>query len=296
MPQVLLPSKSMTISRPQATLITVCYSDIFDYPLTSEELTYWLVFYKGKPSPDLLEKNSYYFLPTRKRIVSIRKKREVWSKKKWQIAKKIVWIYKLVPTILLVGVTGGLTMNNVKSEDDIDLFFIVHPKTLWISRLLATLLTESIGMRRRPGDKRFSDKVCLNMFMTSDRLRLVQKERDLFAAHEVLQMVPLWEKNNVYQKFLRANKWVEKFLPNAWDKNIKNENLKLKNENSILQIFEYPAKLGQLWYMRRHRTSEVVTDTVIRFHPRDARVWVKEKLERRLQRQNLPLDKIFFNR
>ncbi len=286
----------MTISRPQATLITVCYSDIFDYPLTSEELTYWLVFYKGKPSPDLLEKNSYYFLPTRKRIVSIRKKREVWSKKKWQIAKKIAWIYKLVPTILLVGVTGGLTMNNVKSEDDIDLFFIVHPKTLWISRLLATLLTESIGMRRRPGDKRFSDKVCLNMFMTSDRLRLVPKERDLFAAHEVLQMVPLWEKNNVYQKFLRANKWVEKFLPNAWDKNIKNENLKLKNENSILQIFEYPAKLGQLWYMRRHRTSEVVTDTVIRFHPRDARVWVKEKLERRLQRQNLPLDKIFFNR
>ena len=65
-----------------------------------------------------------------------------------------------------------------------------------------------------------------------------------------------------------------------------------------LEIFakrmERIAKLLQLWYMRKRRTTEVVSDKVLRFHPRDARVWVKQELQHRLDRFNIPLDKIFY--
>lgn len=279
----------MTISRAEATFVTVCYGDIFDYPLTDAELVDWLVFYKGKPDTKFAKLYSPH-------IIAIRKSRERVSIEKWQTIKKIAWLYKFIPTVELVGVTGGLAMNNAAKEDDIDLFFIVSPKTLWVSRFLATMLTEIIGVRRRPGDTKYANKVCLNMFMTSDHLQLPKNERDIFSAHEVMQMKPLWERRKAYQKFLNANSWVEKFLPNAWDRKVKSEKLKVKSKKSMLRIFEWPSKMLQLWYMKRHKTNEITTDTVIRFHPHDARAWVKESLARRLEGQNLPLDKIFFNR
>ena len=62
----------------------------------------------------------------------------------------------------------------------------------------------------------------------------------------------------------------------------------------LMRLFEWPAKQIQLWYMARHRTHEVITDTTLRFHPRDARVWVKRKLSARLAKFNIPLDKVFY--
>lgn len=59
-------------------------------------------------------------------------------------------------------------------------------------------------------------------------------------------------------------------------------------------ILEPLAKFIQLWYMEKHRTYEVITDTTLRFHPKDARVWVKRKLASRLAKFNIPLDKVFY--
>ena len=60
-------------------------------------------------------------------------------------------------------------------------------------------------------------------------------------------------------------------------------------------IFEPFARMIQLWYMSG-RTNEVVSDTLLRFHPKDARGWVKVALAKRLARYNLPLDNIFYAR
>lgn len=64
----------------------------------------------------------------------------------------------------------------------------------------------------------------------------------------------------------------------------------------IDMIIEFFAKHAQLWYMKRHRTSEVITDTVLRFHPKDARIWIKRRFAARLKGYNTPLDKIFYAR
>ncbi|MFZ5845459.1 MAG: hypothetical protein ACOY0S_03260 [Patescibacteria group bacterium] len=296
----------MKIPLREAVSVTLTYADIFGYPLTGAEIAYWLVGRSLTSAETKIGgKRQFYFLPGRGRLVALRRERESWSATKWQIARKIGGWLRLVPTLKLVGVTGGLAVNNAKKDDDIDLFLVTAQGTLWISRLVATILVEILGKRRRPGEQSFKDKICLNMFMAEDHLALTASERDLFAAHEILQMRPLWERDRAYQKFLKANAWVAKFLPNAWKEKVKSEKLKVKSElkgflfsiwHLAFSILEPVARAFQVWYMRKRRTSEVISRGVIRFHPRDARVWVRQALRRRLRRSHVPLDKIFYDR
>jgi len=290
------------ISKTSSLIATVAYADIFGYPLTRRELIFWLLFHpvsRIRLPVDIQGVHSFVTLRGHQRLVRERLAKQKEQEKKWRIARRAsAWLSR-VPTIKLIGVTGGLAMNNAKKEDDVDLFFIVSDGTLWVSRLLSTVLTDALGLRRRPGDRKFADKVCLNMFMTEDALSIPAKERDLFAAHEVLQMKPLWDREDTYMKFLIKNKWVMKLLPNAWLA----KNRASSNEHRAsgwkfgawcLGFLERPARVLQLLYMKRHRTTEVVTDQVLRFHPRDARVWVKAALQKRLASFNIPLDNVFY--
>lgn len=171
---------------------------------------------KPIPTTKVEKVAGYYFLKGRKSLVAIRKKREAFQKEKWEIARRAAMYLSRIPTIELVGVTGGLAMNNAKKEDDIDLFLIVSDGTLWISRLLATIYMDILGLRRHPHDVRVKNKVCLNMFMTERGVGVFPSEQDVFSAHEVLQMQPVFERRNTYTKFLKANTWVKGYLPNAW--------------------------------------------------------------------------------
>ncbi len=304
----------MKLLHRDAVIATLAYADIFNFPLTGAEVTYWLRG-SGKITRQDLGKTAvvttlksssreYYSLPGRRGLVFQRRERLLWSRSKWQIAAAVGKWLKLVPTLKLVGVTGGVAMNNAKKEDDVDLFFVTSAGTLWISRFLATLLIEILGKRRRPEEREFQDKVCLNMFMSEDCLTLPIAERDLFAAHEVLQLVPLWEREGTYRHFLQANRWVKQFLPNAWKIKSQITKLNYPAESNflnlmiigLLRLLELPVKQLQLWYMRRHRTREVISGGVLRFHPRDARAWIKQKLAIRLVPYNIPLDKVFYAR
>jgi len=223
----------------------------------------------------------------------MRKERDIIAQKKWEMVRRFVRMFYWLPTLRFIGVTGGLAMNNAKEFDDIDLFFITASNSLWITRLLVTVTAEVFGIRRRPNDRSVKDKVCLNMFMAEDALSLPAFERDLFAAHEVLQMKPLWDRDGAYNNFLSANSWVKDFLPNAW-KAVRHE--KIIHRFNWLQLLEPFARVLQMWYMRHHRTTEVIRPGVLRFHPKDARVWVKKKYAIRLKRYNIPLDNIFYHR
>ncbi|MEK9143157.1 MAG: hypothetical protein AAB481_00820 [Patescibacteria group bacterium] len=296
----------MNLTLHDAIIAALCYANIFDYPLTEEEVRTWLPYVRNYPRQSL-KKIYSSFHPTR-RLFEIRKKREAWSIDKWTRAQWIANLLKHIPTIMLIGVTGGLTRSNVRASDDIDFFIITASKTMWMTRALSTILLDILHLRRRPGDTNVRDLVCLNMFMSVNGLAIPQKERDLFTAHEVLLMTPLWERDNTYSMFLRANTWVRKFLPNAWEEKVKSsreagsrsagQKSKVKSQKSYkaFSIFEPIARFIQLRYMRKRQTSEVVSDKVIRFHPRDARVWIKRDLGERLMRFNVPLDKIFYGR
>ena len=203
---------------------TLAYADIFDYPLKKEEIWRFLLsdiryqildVGKGlKELPEVSQKNNFYFLKEREHLVLLRKKRERWSKEKLKIVQKVTNWLKLIPTIKMVAVTGALAMENSNKNDDIDLLIITSKNRLWLTRFLTVILLELVAKRRHPADKEVKDKICLNMFLDEGHLEVPKKEQDLFSSHEVCQLKVLWDKNGIYQKFLKANLWSKKFLPN----------------------------------------------------------------------------------
>ncbi|MFQ6002788.1 MAG: hypothetical protein ACE5KJ_03495 [Candidatus Zixiibacteriota bacterium] len=242
--------------------------------------------------------------------MAIRKKRERWSQKKMEIARRVANWLRFIPTIKMVAVTGALAMNNSQKEDDIDLLIVTTKNRLWLTRLLTVFLAELVARRRRPGDSEVRDKICLNMFLDENHLAVPKKEQDLFSAHEVCQLKLLWEKDETYQRFLRSNQWVERYLPN-WKENTSEANTPIpdrakayaKNDPGLkdtsdgdpkgllrggaMDKLEILAMRLQLVYMARRKTTETTEPGRIRFHPEDARKWILKKYQKRLQKLHL---------
>ena len=207
----------------QAVLRTLSYADIFDYPMTRDEIYRFLI--GRKTSPKQIDEavfplfpqyvgcsNDLFFLRNREQIALLRRSRELYAGPKRAIAQAFARLAIRFPPVLCVGITGALSMNNTHKEDDIDLFVITRRNRLWTARLCLTALAEVLYQRRRPGDVVVGNKLCLNMFLDEEALMMSQK--NLYIAHEVYQMKPLAVKEETYDRFLQANKWASRFLPN----------------------------------------------------------------------------------
>jgi len=287
----------------KAILQTLVYGDIFDYPLTAEELYKFLI--TPKPLSFLVlkrklkeiargdelikTKGEYFFLKGREKIVRLRQKRKFWSQKKIKIAKKVSRWLRLIPWIKMVGISGALAMENADKNDDIDLLIVTAKKRLWLTRALAVFLTELLGCRRQPKDKQVANKICLNMFLAENCLTVPKNEQDLFSAHEVVQLKLLWERKNCYQKFLKANLWVKNYLANSLDiKKLRDEDIKGEKKNNFLisqflNFLELIAYKVQFAYMNSRRTKEIVEPQRVRFHPQDCREWILKKYQDKLR-------------
>lgn len=278
-----------------AILKTIHYADIFDYPLTAEEIQRYLIEHPTNQDVEeiltLMAAESrltgaahLYCLPDREEIIRLRKRRQTFSQPKLRRAKRVAAMLKFIPWVKLTGVTGALAMENSNENDDIDLMIITAPKRLWLTRGIAVTLLRLTGQYRRAGKTK--DMICPNLMISEDVLGF--PDRDLFTAHEIVQMRPIFKRDRTYQKFLQANKWVGEFLPNAIETNSKfkiqsaKSSSKLKTTKSFLNLLENTAYKLQLKYMSGKKTTEVTTISTIRFHPNDARKRVLDEYQKRV--------------
>lgn len=250
---------------------TVAYADIFDYPLTVVEIKRWLI--KGDSFAPA--KKDFYYLPGRSNLVALRRRRKAYSRLKWQRAMHFTDYLKLIPWIKLVAVTGALAMNNSDQGDDIDLMIVTSANRLWLTRLLV-LFFLSPYLRR---GKKINNRLCLNLWL--DETALAISRHDLYIAHEICQAKPIFERDNTYQKFIRANIWVKRYLPNA----LQGPTLKFNSPKGSdpIGFLESLAFRLQFWYMLSKMTSERVGRHFAFFHPRPTGKIVMEEYRKRLQ-------------
>ncbi len=280
----------------KAILSTLSYADIFDYPLTKEEIFLYLIsiqkFSKQDIYPFLSEKNGYferkkefYFLKGRGEIIEKRIRRKKESIKKLNIARKIVRKISFVPTVKFIGISGALAMQNCEKEDDIDLFVITEKNSVWATRLLLVLLLRISGIYRSRGDKNVSNKICLNFLIDSGQIDF-SKKSDIFTAHEIVQIIPVFSRNSGFRDFVKANSWTKKFLPNTSVKYIREE--KDKFYNPLFKFFllksEKTARFIQYGYMKKHITKEKVSQNLLAFHPFDYRQYVLKEYRNKLKK------------
>ncbi len=282
----------MRSSLREAIIKTIAYGDIFQYPLRAEEIIQRLIGIRYQVSgirtelrkiKQIEEKDGYYYLSGRHALVPLRRKRTEWSKKKLQIARRAAAVLSHIPTLKLIGISGGLASYNVDEDDDIDLFFITAADRMWTSRLFVIGLLEVFGFRRRPGDTNVKNKICANMMIDESHLTMPAEEQDLFGAYEVSLMMPLWQRDRIHDRFLEKNRWVRKWLPNFTAQSCSSSN---KQNGSILfsHALERMCSGMQLRYMDKRRTTEIVEDGRARFHPHDARKRVTEDYRKILRR------------
>lgn len=198
----------------RAILMTVLYSDLFDYPLTDDELRRYLtvtdpgeqVFAEaldGLVPRYLVRNGAFLTLPGRESTVAVRGRRERTGERRWPQARRYAAWLRHVPFVRMVAVCGSQAAGNARSDADIDFFLITEPGRLWTVQVCAMLLRRFASL--------FSVAVCPNYLLTMASLEVAP--RDLYHAREVAQAVPLWG-GDAYRDFRAANGWVDELLPN----------------------------------------------------------------------------------
>jgi hypothetical protein len=200
----------------RAIVQAVAYADVFDYPLTAEEVHRFLIgipasrasvrsaLGNGRLIPDVLSRTGRYFsLAGREMTVETRRARASNAAGYWRRAVRYGHMIGNLPFVRMVAVTGALAMDNV-ADGDIDYLVITEPKRLWLCRAIVVGLVRTAALR--------GVELCPNYFLSEQAL--VLDERNLFTAHEVAQMVPL-SGLQIYQRMRTLNRWTDTYLPNA---------------------------------------------------------------------------------
>lgn len=290
-----MKSKTNLIPAYVSVINTLCYGSLFDYPLTFNQIYKFLIISEHFSKKEIKQaisdlkgilieqKFGTFFLKGEEFLAEERKKRHSESKIKLVLAKKIINVLSLLPTIRLIGISGSLSMQNSRSTDDIDLFIIARKGTLWITRFLVNALLLLKGVKRVKKSFVAKNRVCPNMFISSDNLSMQELNRNLFIAHEIVQLRIMLNRNRTYEKFLVENLWVLNFLPNAFsiksalnfEKRVKDKPLAgfkhilSRTAYLILEPVEQLFFKLQFLYMKSAKTSEVTTYKMAKFHPVD---------------------------
>lgn len=262
----------------------IIYHNLFDFPLNFSDLIRWKV---GAGVPEIKnsklisKRNGFYFLEGKVGVLYKRLLHKRISAKKILIANSAAKIISRIPSVKMVAITGSLAMENSNEESDIDLMIITKKNLLWTTRAFVYLLISLLGIKkRRPLDIDQKDKLCLNIWMDESDLSWTKKERNIYTAHEIAQILPLVNKDNTYEKFLNANRWVLKYWPNAVSIKGKKDRV-MSPDSSLLSLFLIPLEKFafklQYQYMKTKMTREVATTTRALFHPQD---WGKVVLGR----------------
>jgi acetolactate synthase small subunit len=282
----------------KAILKTLIYADIFDYPMLSHEIHKWLIGKKATieqtekvlkklvKNKKIVLKQGVYFLRRRHELVKIRQEREKVSQSYYVKAQWIVRLFKIIPWIQLVGISGSLAMRNASKTDDIDLFVISRSNRVWLTRVFTALILELVGERRQreASKKESQSKICLNLLVSEDAL--VQSKQNLYIAHEILQLKVLWERSKTYQKFLEVNEWTTNFLPNwigisAVEKRISPG---LRKNWILFDYLEKIVEFLQRRYMGKLSGNEQVGHQLLYFHPEDQGAAILEKYSKRIKK------------
>lgn len=198
-----------------AILRTVAYADVFDYSLTVGEIQRYLIERRadlpeveasldGLTSGRLVRSGGYYTLPGREQLVPLRRERGWVAVRLWPKALRYGRAIAGLPYVRMVALTGALAVDNVVSGADLDFLVVTAPGRLWLCRAAVILLVRRAALA--------GDTVCPNYFLTESALEYPRC--NLYAAHEIAQMVPL-AGMAVYRRMIRLNPWVADYLPNA---------------------------------------------------------------------------------
>ncbi len=197
----------------EAILETLAYSDVFDYPLRTDEIHRYLPVETSLAdvraalehrTPRIEHGQEYFFLAGRESVVGIRRRREAISRPALKQAIRIGRILGGLPFIRMVALTGSLAVLNSEQSGDLDYMLVTAAGRVWTARGFAVLLGRITA--------RFGFVLCPNLVVSERNLEW--RQHDLYSAREICQMIPITGADT-YATLRGINSWTNEFLPNA---------------------------------------------------------------------------------
>lgn len=197
-------------------LAALAYFDLFNYPLTMEEVflnlpskcdqqefefalrclvTDRVVYHFGK---FYTLKNDYFLIE--RRINGNAKAEEMIA-----VAKKVGDFLIRFPYVRGIAISGSLSKNFADETSDVDLFIITAKNKLWIARTIMHCFKKLTFLVNK------HQYFCMNYYI--DELELQIREKNIYTAIEIATLIPL-HGDTVFEQFYIENAWTREYLPN----------------------------------------------------------------------------------
>jgi len=282
----------------EAIIRTVCYFDLFDFPLTRDEVHDWLCGASAGvgeieatisslvASCVLKSDNGFISLFDRDGLEKVRAERKIFSDRKWKRARRWARVFAALPGVEFVGVGNTLAYDNARDDSDIDFFIVTAPNVIWRTRFFCAAFAAMLDLRPKDGDNR--DKLCLSFFVTTEALEmraLAFRADDVYMHYWTRQMKPLAGNSSAFELFRAVNPEIQ--------------SRGMADRSRFLRTVFYPLALFPGAFMRnwqkhhfpklliaseeRHDGSVVVSDSVLKFHVNDRRADIYGRWQKRVQ-------------
>jgi len=196
-------------------LKTLAYFDIFDYPITQEEIMFFLDRETGdgelKMALSGLVKRGcifrlgpFYSLQNNLSLKDRRARGNNYARNLLQVAGRISCMLYQFPYVRGIGISGSLSKNFADEHADIDYFIITRSNRLWIARTFMHLYKKWTFVTGR------QHLYCMNYYIDEEALKI--EEKNIFTAIELITLIPVCG-NGKLTDFFAANDWVTTFLP-----------------------------------------------------------------------------------
>jgi hypothetical protein len=199
-------------------LATLAYFDIFNYPLTMDELFLYLPCKCNRYDFDfalsslVIERFIYHFerfytLKNEYFLVERRNRGNIKADELIMIAKRVGSLLVRFPYVRGVAISGSLSKNYADKNSDIDLFIITSANRLWIARTLMHCFKKLTFLVNR------QHYFCMNYYIDEQDLQI--HEKNIFTAIEIATLIPL-QGDAIFEQFFAANSWTRNYLPNRF--------------------------------------------------------------------------------
>lgn len=261
---------------------SLCYRAVFNYPLSFYQLSHYLIGCDNWDEEELSFNNLKHSL---KNLVNENKINYVYGKYllssrsyvNWnegvgfsedliKKAEKTTDILKRIPWIKFIGITGAVSAFGAQEDDDIDFLIVTQKNRLWLVRGFVFVILKILGQLRT--DDRPERKICPNIFLSEEYLSWEKQGRNLFVANEICMLYPLYDKDEMYFRFIKENEWVFNYFIN-FKVNFDGLGEKNKNPSVFMKFLEKIAYILQKKYMKKRRTTELIQKNRIHFNKQD---------------------------
>jgi hypothetical protein len=231
-------SRSIFMDLHTSILKTIAYFDLFDYPLTLEDIRRFLDIKADEAGISaetemlvregrLFKLGAYYSLQDNAALTLRRLRGEAHADELLRIAARGARLLYRFPFVRGVCISGSLSKRCADEKADIDYFIITSANRIWIARTLMHLfkkLTFLLGHQHR---------FCMNYYVDEDALEI--REKNIFTAIELFTLLPMCGDEGL-DKFFRANDWATEYFPGYRDRSRKAQ--ESGGSSSLKRLFE----------------------------------------------------------